>query len=1199
MQPTSSYKLTFLTCFCILICLIASHSTTFSQDQGEPATNQLFLPLIVGNGVDPAVADDNGEVTKQEETDQLILYYRKAAKTSFANRAAQIATLSQVAGVELAYVREFTDNGQVLKLPSHLQLTDVETLAARLAALPEVAYAEPDKIMHYQLTPNDTRYNEQWHYFVPTTGNYGANLPQAWDITTGSANVVVAVLDTGILFNHPDLAGRTVAGYDFIGDVATANDGNGRDADPSDPGDWCNGNPSSWHGTHVAGTIGAKSNNGLGVAGINWQSKIQPVRVLGTCGGYDSDIADAIRWAAGLNVPGVPANATPAKVVNLSLGGTGSCSTTSQNAINAATAAGTVVVVAAGNENTNASNSSPGNCNGVITVAATIANGNRASYSNYGATVEISAPGSGVLSTLNTGTTTPATNSYAFYSGTSMATPHIAGIVSLMFSVNSSLTPAQILTILQSTVTPFPSGSSCTTALCGAGIVNAAAAVGAANGGWFAPPSSLSAVATNSSQINLTWIDNSSDETGFKIERCQGANCTTFAQVATVGANVTTYTNTGLTTNTIYQYRVRATKSGANSSYSNIASSTTLGTNCTLYSSTNVPVAIVDNSTVESTLSVPSSLTLTDVNIANLRILHTWDGDLVAQLVSPTGTTVQLFSAVGSSGDNFDNTRLDDAASTLISSGTAPFSGTYRPSGTLSSFNGQNATGTWRLRIQDTATQDTGTLTGWGLELCGASATPPTAPSGMSAVGVSATRIDVAWSDNSSNETGFRLYRSPTSSTSWSLVATLGANVTSYANTDSSLLCAESYRYRVRAYNSAGSSSYSNIASSQPRCTTDLLFSDGFEAGNLSAWTASANAGSMSVTAGAALVGNRGLRMSIASNTSTYLTDDSPNAEARYRVRFYLDPNSLAMDQSNMFIPFYGYQGTSTQVIRVDLRRYNGNYQLRSGLRLDSTTWKMSPYYTVSDAPHSIELDWQAATAAGANNGSLTLWLDGVQKPALTGIDNDTRRVDRARLGAIGVDTGTRGTFYLDDFVSHRSSYIGPATALAAITDAPDTELNSTAEAETVFAVVTTAVEPGTAATLAGTLDGPAVTVTTAPTTVSTAGVATLTTIDDDTLPDGYARVGDAFAVDFDTTDGTPLTQLADSYDIALTYEQLDATISLQGWNEELGIWELVPTTLDLEQHTLRATLHQPARLALMQQDSLDEYQLLLPVILH
>ena len=375
----------------------------------------------------------------------------------------------------LKYVREMSGGSHILRLPTKMSSTALQVIIEKLNALPEVEYAETDFIMQHTYVPNDPYYSSQWGYFSPTPGNYGINAPAAWDITTGLSSVVVAVVDTGIT-GHAEFLGRIVSGYDFISDSLVANDGDGRDSNPSDPGDWittaenasgyfegCEVSNSSWHGTHVAGTIAASSNNGYGVAGINWNSKILPVRVLGKCGGYDSDIIDGMRWAAGLSVSGVPVNSNPAKVINLSLGGKELCTPTLQTAINEIRAVGTTIVVAAGNNNDNASLYAPGNCSGVITVSATDRNGDRSWYSNYGSAVEISAPGgdtsnsptNGILSTLNTGTQGPIADTYAYYQGTSMATPQVSGVVSLLYSMNPSFTPSQILSILQSNVTAF------------------------------------------------------------------------------------------------------------------------------------------------------------------------------------------------------------------------------------------------------------------------------------------------------------------------------------------------------------------------------------------------------------------------------------------------------------------------------------------------------------------------------------------------------------------------------------------------------------------------------------------------------------------------------------------------------------------------------------------------------------------------
>jgi serine protease len=395
-------------------------------------------------------------------------------------------------GVTLARVRTTTAGAEVLRADRQLTASELSDLIAAFANNPNVEYAEEDRIMTRLATPNDPRYNEQWHYFEATAG---INVPTAWDTSTGSG-VTVAVVDTGYR-PHADLVANIVGGYDFISDVTVANDGDLRDSDASDPGDWTNANEcrqgdpaynSSWHGTHVAGTIAAVTNNSNGVAGVAYNAKILPVRVLGRCGGYTSDIADGIVWASGGTVSGVPANANPAKIISMSLGGGGSCGATTQNAINSARSRGTVVIVAAGNENQNASNVSPANCSGVVVIAAVTRAGGRTFYSNFGSVVDLAAPGgdasssapaNNILSTLNGGATTPGADTYAGYAGTSMATPHVSAVAALMLQVNPALTPDQIESILKSTSRAFPA----TCSQCGSGIVNAAAAVAAAPGG--------------------------------------------------------------------------------------------------------------------------------------------------------------------------------------------------------------------------------------------------------------------------------------------------------------------------------------------------------------------------------------------------------------------------------------------------------------------------------------------------------------------------------------------------------------------------------------------------------------------------------------------------------------------------------------------------------------------------------------------
>jgi serine protease len=409
-------------------------------------------------------------------------------------RAHAAQELSALAGVELQYIRPMAVGGRhVVRADRRLSAKEAKEMQANLAKDPKVAVVEEDRLLQIMAVPNDTQYNSQWHYYESTGG---LRAPAAWDNATGTG-VVVAVLDTGYR-PHTDLNANILPGYDMISDTFIGNDSNGRDNNPQDPGDWVavgacgDGYPeqaqdSSWHGTHVAGTIAARTNNNLGVAGVAYNAKVVPVRVLGKCGGYTSDIADGIIWASGGTVSGVPANANPAKVINMSLGGSGACDSTTQAAINSARSRGTVIVVASGNDNANANNFNPGNCAGVVNVAATNRSGGRAYYSNYGTSIDVAAPGgamnsandvNGVLSTYNTGTTTPGSDSYGYSQGTSMAAPHVAGVAALILQKKPTATPDEVESILKTTTRTFP--ATCTN--CGTGIVDAAAAVVKASG---------------------------------------------------------------------------------------------------------------------------------------------------------------------------------------------------------------------------------------------------------------------------------------------------------------------------------------------------------------------------------------------------------------------------------------------------------------------------------------------------------------------------------------------------------------------------------------------------------------------------------------------------------------------------------------------------------------------------------------------
>jgi subtilisin family serine protease len=418
------------------------------------------------------------------------------AKSALA-RPEQFERLGREAAVPLRHVRPMAIDADVVAVDV-VSEADAARVVERLRARPGVEFVDVDRRRHasQSLPINDETAAAQ-HYLSNDAAAISAYA--AWDVTHGSSALVVAVLDTGYR-PHAGMAGRILPGYDMIADPDTANDGNGRDADAQDPGDWVSGGEatsdcaatnSSWHGTSVAGIVGANTDDGRWTAGIDWAAKILPVRVLGKCGGYDSDIVDAIAWAAGVPVPGAPVNPTPAQVINLSLGGKGDCPSAYPRVVGAAFAHGITkaIVAAAGNEADDVANHSPANCPGIIAVASTTFTGQLARYSNFGTGVTLSAPGGtvlarqsfeGIVTLSNTGTTTPGSDTFANRGGTSFSAPMVSGVVSLMLSVAPGLSPDQVASILIGTAKPFPAGSDCTTDRCGAGIVDAGAAVRAA-----------------------------------------------------------------------------------------------------------------------------------------------------------------------------------------------------------------------------------------------------------------------------------------------------------------------------------------------------------------------------------------------------------------------------------------------------------------------------------------------------------------------------------------------------------------------------------------------------------------------------------------------------------------------------------------------------------------------------------------------
>ncbi|MEM1229624.1 MAG: S8 family serine peptidase, partial [Pseudomonadota bacterium] len=341
----------------------------------------------------------------------------------------------------------------LVQVPVGASMTDrqrlrLETLlkAKALRGTADWRSAEVNGLRRPMLTPDDPFYDFQWHY-------RNINLPLAWDVTTGSSDVIVAVIDSGILLNHPDLNDRLVSGYDFIADAARARDGDGLDANPDDPGDLAFGGSSSFHGTHVAGTIGAETNNGSGASGVDWSARIMPLRALGVDGGTTFDVLQAMRFAAGLSNDSGTTPPQAADIINLSLGSEFS-SQTEQNTIDEIRNLGILIVASAGNESSDLP-SYPAAYDGVVSVAATTISNTVASYSNFGATIDIAAPGGdngtdlngdgisdGVVSTIGEdGSAGPIEFGYAALNGTSMASPHVAGVMALMKSLHPALTP--------------------------------------------------------------------------------------------------------------------------------------------------------------------------------------------------------------------------------------------------------------------------------------------------------------------------------------------------------------------------------------------------------------------------------------------------------------------------------------------------------------------------------------------------------------------------------------------------------------------------------------------------------------------------------------------------------------------------------------------------------------------------------------
>ena len=472
----------------------------------------------------------------------------QSATAGARNQPRHAAALGQRLGLALQDGRVLGAHTQSLRG----QGVSSSALAAKLRQQADVEWAVVDERRYLSAAPNDPYYGPnqttitpavgQWYLRAPdSTAPAAINAAGGWDISNGSPSITVAVLDTGVRFDHPDFSkadgtSKLYSGYDFVSNVTSAGDGNGADADASDPGDWTTASTcgaggsaanSSWHGTQTAGIVGAATDNSIGMASVGRNVMVLPLRVLGKCGGSDSDIIAAMYWAAGLSTDAsLPTNIHPAKVISMSLGKSGACPQSYFAVFNALANAGVTVVIAAGN-NEGLAVEAPANCGGAVAVGAIRHIGTKVGFSAVGTEVAISAPGGNcvnltgaclypILTTTNAGTTTPSTNTYSDSTapslGTSFSTPLVAGALALMLSVDPTLKPAALLAKLRSSARAFPTSGSgaaivacrapsatvqdecyCTTSTCGAGMLDVAAAVAAAVPSSVAPPTAVAA----------------------------------------------------------------------------------------------------------------------------------------------------------------------------------------------------------------------------------------------------------------------------------------------------------------------------------------------------------------------------------------------------------------------------------------------------------------------------------------------------------------------------------------------------------------------------------------------------------------------------------------------------------------------------------------------------------------------------------
>lgn len=642
-------------------------------------------------------------------------------------------------GAKITQSLELVDGLYELQLSQGMS---VEGALAVFQADTRVATAEANYRLMLERIPNDPRFSSMYglNNTAQTGGTNDADIdaPEAWNINTGTRRTIVAVIDTGVDYNHQDLAANMWRNAGEIAGDGIDNDGNGyaddiygydfanNDADPFDD---------QGHGTHVAGTIGAVGNNGIGTTGVNWNTRIMALKFLaadgsGSTAGAISALNYAVRMGANLS--------------NNSWGGGGSSSLLSQ-AIGNARTAGHIFVAAAGNsgQNNDLTPNYPSNYSfdNVVAVAATDSRDALASFSCYGATtVDIAAPGVGILSTL------PG-NTYGTYSGTSMATPHVSGAISLIWDQNPTFTYQQVIAKLYSSVDKI------------AGLNGKVATGGRLNIGnalngntTNPPPADLNgAKILTSEAIGI----NSGAITGFKVKFSEAIQTSTLTAAnikvtspsgslltvsgisAVAGSNneftfnITSSSNAGVYTiqvgpNVLDMAGNKMNQDGDTINgelTQDVYSASFTQTSTTTFNFYNTTVAAIKDLTkTVSYITINQDITISDLNVA-INVTHTYDSDLIISLKSPTGVVSTLSYRRGGSSDNFLSTIFDDEATKAISSGIAPFTGSFKPETLLSAFDGLNARGVWTLTVEDKATYDTGKLNSWALSLTGASQT--------------------------------------------------------------------------------------------------------------------------------------------------------------------------------------------------------------------------------------------------------------------------------------------------------------------------------------------------------------------------------------------------------------------------------------------------------------------------------------------